>query len=173
MSENLKEIIVSVFTTTIKVVLGIIVVMFIYKYARVAYDYGYRVFTEPPVSMKNGREITVSIGEDNSVKDIGEMLESKGLIRDGRLFILQELTSEYRGKIKPGKYDLSTSMTAYEMIEVMAQAEEEMTTEEVLLYNPDENSVNSETEGAEEAIYDEEGNVINLGEDSEEVEQEE
>lgn len=171
MSENIKEIIISIFSTTVKVVLGIIVVMFIYKYARIAYEYGYRVFTEPPVSMGSGREISVSIGEDNSTKEIGEMLENKGLIRDGKLFILQELTSEYRGEIKPGKYSLSTSMTAYEMIEIMAQAEVAPSTEEELLYNSDEDSVNSEAE-SEDVIYDEDGNPIDTNAEEETQEEE-
>lgn len=142
MSDSVKEIIGSVFSVTIKIVLGIIVVMFIYKYALLAYNYGYRVFTEPPVSTGTGREITVSVGEDNSVLEIGEMLETKGLIRDAKLFFLQELASENHGKIKPGKYSLSTSMTANEMVAIMAQAEAAVT-EEDLLYNEDENPMNN------------------------------
>ena len=138
MSDSVKEIIGSVFSVAVKVVLAILVVMFIYKYALLAYNYGYRVFTEPPVSTGQGRDITVSIGEDTSVKEIGEMLETKGLVRDGKLFFLQELGSENHGKIKSGKYVLNTNMTANEMIAIMAQAEAEVT-EEDLLYNEDEN----------------------------------
>lgn len=138
MSDSVKEIIGSVFSVAVKVVLAILVVMFIYKYALLAYNYGYRVFTEPPVSTGQGRDITVSIGEDTSVKDIGEMLETKGLVRDGKLFFLQELGSENHGKIKAGKYVLNTNMTANEMIAIMAQAEAAVT-EEDLLYNEDEN----------------------------------
>lgn len=156
MSENVKEIIGSVFSVTIKIVLGILVVMFIYKYALLAYNYGYRVFTEPPVATGTGREITVSIGEDTSVMDIGEMLETKGLIRDGKLFFLQELASENHGKIKPGKYSLNTNMTASEMVAIMSQAEKAVTEEE-LLYNEDENPMNNvetqedlEIEGSDE-----------------------
>ena len=165
MNENIKEIIFSIFSVTVKVVLGILVVMFIYKYARVAYDYGYRVFTEPPIAMGSGREITVTIGEDASTKEIGEMLENKGLVRDGKLFILQELTSEHRGEIQPGKYSLSTNMTAYEMINIMARAEDVPSTEEELLYNSDEDSVNSETEESSEIIYDSEGNPVDTSEE--------
>lgn len=149
MSENVKEIIGSIFSVAVKVVLAIIVVLFVYKYAIIAYNYGYRVFTEPPVSMGEGRSITVSIGEDNTTLEIGEMLETKGLIRDSKLFFLQELASENHGKIKAGKYELSTSMTAPEMISIMAQAEDELTTEEELLSNTDEISFNSELEGVE------------------------
>lgn len=146
MSDNVKELIGSIFSVAIKIVLAIIVVLFVYKYAIIAYNYGYRVFTEPPVSVGEGRSITVSVGEDNSTLEIGEMLETKGLIRDSKLFFLQELASENHGKIKAGKYELSTNMTATEMIAIMAQAEEKLTTEEELLSNKDEISVNSEME---------------------------
>lgn len=149
MSDNVKEIIGSIFSVAVKIVLGILVVLFVYKYAIIAYNYGYRVFTEPPVSLGEGRSITVSIGEDNSTLEIGEMLETKGLIRDSKVFFLQELASENHGKIKPGKYELSTNMTANEMINIMAQVERELTTEEELLSNEDEISVNSELEGTE------------------------
>ena len=117
MSDNVKEIIGSIFSIAVKVVIGFLVVMFIRKYAVMAYNYGYRVFTEPPVTITGeGTDIQVTIGEDNSVMEIGKMLENKGLIRDAKLFFIQELANEYHGKIKPGKYELNTSMTASEMI---------------------------------------------------------
>ena len=43
------------------------------------------------------------------------------VIRDANLFVIQELLSEDHGKIQPGIYDLSTSMTAQEMVAVMAE----------------------------------------------------
>lgn len=138
MSDNVKEIIGSIFSIAVKVVIGFLIVMFIRKYAVMAYNYGYRVFTEPPVTITGeGTDIEVTIGEDNSVLEIGKMLENKGLIRDAKLFFVQELANEYHGKIKPGKYQLNTSMTADEMIVIMADAEQEMTEEE-LLYGGDE-----------------------------------
>lgn len=54
------------------------------------------------------------------------MLEERGLIRDANLFVIQELLSENHGKIQSGIYDLSTAMTAEEMLNVMsADAPEE------------------------------------------------
>ena len=67
-----------------------------------------------------GRVISVSVEEPVSVRDVGQMLEERGLIRDANLFVIQELLSEDHGKIQPGIYDLSTSMTAQEMMAVMA-----------------------------------------------------
>ena len=55
-----------------------------------------------------------------SSKEIGQMLEDKGLVRDSRLFFLQYRLSAYYGKIKSEVYTLNTSMTPKEMIVYMA-----------------------------------------------------
>ena len=107
-----------------KVVLFTFLIMYIFRTATLAYDYGYRVFTEPPLSFGEGRIISVYIEDGSSALEVGEMLQDKGLIRDGRLFMVQELLSEHHGKIQPGIYDLNTTMTAQEMLEVIAQEPE-------------------------------------------------
>ena len=104
----------------IKVVVFVAIVMFILNTSVKAYDYGYRVFAEEPVSVGEGRTISVIVEEADSVKDVGEMLQEKGLIRDANLFMVQELLSEQHGKIRAGIYDLNTSMTSQDMLAVMA-----------------------------------------------------
>lgn len=49
-----------------------------------------------------------------SATEIGTVMQEKGLVRDGRLFALQYLLSEYKKDWKPGTYELSTAMTAEE-----------------------------------------------------------
>ena len=117
---NSREIVGSVFGIAIKIIVAVVVVMFVYKYAFVAYDYGYRIFGEKPITSGEGRDITVVVSNGDGAKEIGEVLESKGLIRDAKLFVIQEKLSNYSGKIPAGEYVLNTSMTAEEMIEVMA-----------------------------------------------------
>ena len=117
---NSREIVGSVFGIAIKIIVAVVVVMFVYKYAFVAYDYGYRIFGEKPITSGEGRDITVVVSNGDGAKEIGEVLESKGLIRDAMLFVIQEKLSNYSGKIPAGEYVLNTSMTAEEMIEVMA-----------------------------------------------------
>ena len=117
---NYGSIISAVFGTILKVIVTIAVVFFIYKGALLCYDYGYRIFMEPAVSAGEGRTITVEISEDMTGEEMGNLLASKGLIRDAKLFRLQYLLSEFREDIKSGTYDLSTAMTAEEMMEVMA-----------------------------------------------------
>lgn len=118
---SVKSIVGSTVELIIKVVALIFIASYIIKAATAAYDYGYRIFTEAPVSLGEGRVISVSVEEPVSVKDVGQMLEERGLIRDANLFVIQELLSEDHGKIQPGIYDLSTSMTAQEMVAVMAE----------------------------------------------------
>ncbi len=127
---NSKEILISVFSIALKIVLIVIAAMFIYKYAIVGYEYGYRIFGEKPVSSGEGRTVTVNIKSDMGVKDIGQLLENKGLIRDGKLFVIQERLSENHGNIVPGEYELSTAMTAEQMIAIMARADIEEEQEE-------------------------------------------
>lgn len=127
---NAKEIVASVFGMAFKIVAAVLIVMFTYKYALLAYDYGYRIFGETPLTSGEGRNVTVSIEEDDDVKTIGMKLENKGLIRDGELFVLQELISDYHGDLLPGTYELNTSMTAEQMMEVMSTVPEPVKEEE-------------------------------------------
>ena len=117
---NVKYLIVAMIETIIKIAVLAAVVVFVFRGATQAYDFGYRVFADQPVSVSGGRTITVGISENASVKEIAEMLEERGLIEDSKLFVVQELLSAYHGKILPGIYDLSTDMTAEQMLEVIS-----------------------------------------------------
>ena len=122
---NGKYLVGAVIEAVIKVIVIAVVVMFVFRTATTAYDFGYKVFADKAVSVSGGSTVTVVIAESASVKDIAQMLEEKGLIEDARLFVVQELLSAYHGEILPGIYDLSTSMTAEEMLAVMSTPAEE------------------------------------------------
>lgn len=117
---NVKYLIITMLETIVKIVILAAVIIFVFRTSTQAYDFGYRVFADEPMSISGGRTITVGITEDASLKDIAEMLEDKGLISDARLFMVQELLSSHHGKILPGIYDLSTDMKAEQMLEIMS-----------------------------------------------------
>lgn len=126
MNMKIMSIIGGVAELIIKIAAFVFIVMFIFKTAVTAYDYGYRVFAEEPLTVGEGRTISIYVEEDASAKEIGEMLQEKGLIRDAKLFVIQELLSENHDKIQPGIYDLNTSMTSQEMLSVMGTVSEEL-----------------------------------------------
>lgn len=117
---NAKALVGTVFETIVKVLVIAAAIILTFKGATKAYEFGYRVFADEPMSAAGGRTITVGIAEDADITDIAKMLEEKGLISDYRLFIVQELLSAEHDKIKPGIYDLSTDMKAAQMLEILA-----------------------------------------------------
>ena len=110
----------SIVSVVIRILIAFVVIIVIYGGATSCYDFGYRIFTEMPMSLEPGTDITVIINEGSSIREIGELLEGNGLINDATLFVVQEKLSEYSGEIKPGVYVLNTSMTAERMIAVMS-----------------------------------------------------
>lgn len=119
------SIVIAVLGVISRVVIVVLAAFFIYKGALACYDYGYRIFTEPAVSPGEGKTITVAITEDMTPSQIGELFENKGLVKDGRLFMFQYYLSEFKDDVKPGVFELSTSMTAEEMMEAMTGAADE------------------------------------------------
>lgn len=122
---NGKYLIGVVIETVLKVIVIAAAVMFVLRASGKAYNFGYRVFADEPVSVTGGRTITVGVAEGAKIKDIAAMLEEKGLIEDAKLFVVQELVSAHHGEILPGIYDLNTGMTAAEMLSVMSTPMEE------------------------------------------------
>lgn len=110
--------------TFIKCAFGVLIALLIIYLAislsGTGYDFGYRVFTENAIDNPPGKDVLVQVSEDTSERELGKILEEKGLVRDSRLFYLQLKLSAYSGKIIPGVYTLNTSMTPKEMIIAMA-----------------------------------------------------
>lgn len=117
---NARQIVVAVTGTVLKVVVAALVIAIVYKGAAIAYDYGYRIFNEGPVAESPGTDVTVEITVGKTPLQIGEILQTKGLIRDAKLFYIQNLLSQYKDRMKPGEYVLNTSMTMQEMMGVMS-----------------------------------------------------
>lgn len=119
-AKQITEIISSIISTVVKILVVIWLVNFIYSKAVAAYDFGFRVFTEEAVSPAPGRDITFAITEGKTDKAIAESLAEKGLVRDAKLAYIQILASEYKDKIEPGVYTLNTSQTLEEMMQTIA-----------------------------------------------------
>ena len=105
----------------VRLALVSLIVVVLIRAAQTSYSYGYRVFAQEPVStVENARTVTITYSPTDSVKDLAERLEEKGLIEDAMLFLIQEMVSDYHGKLNPGIYELSTAMTAEQMLQRMS-----------------------------------------------------
>ena len=118
----MKQFIVSVGTAAVKIILFVFIVRYVIGTATEAYAFGYRIFTEEPVSAEPGITYTVTLSEETTPEQVAEALEDYGLVRDRDVFYVQYLLSAYRGKLMPGNYELSTAMTGEEMLQVMSSS---------------------------------------------------
>ena len=119
---DIKRIVSAIIKTILTIALIVVIGMTVYKLGAQAYNFGYQIFAEEPVSPAPGLTMSVAIVEGKSVMEVGKILEEKGLIRSHYLFYFQELFSNYHGQLKPGVFELCTAMTPEEMIEIMATA---------------------------------------------------
>ena len=130
MDTNANKTVKKVLSITVTVLLCLLVVYGTIMASLTAYDFGYRVFTEPAMEATPGSFVQVTIDSSMGDSDIAEYLYEKGLVRDANLFWLQYKLSAYSGEIVPGTYTLNTSMTAKEMMIIMATVEVDTETEE-------------------------------------------
>lgn len=127
-----SKIVIKIVDISFSMLIMLILVVVLYKAGEKSYDFGYRVFMETAVAaVEDGEDKLVQVTGNMGAKEIGDLLEEKGLIRDSNLFVVQLKLSAYSKKIKEGTYTLSTAMTPKEMMQVMsAEVVEDTETEE-------------------------------------------
>lgn len=103
-----------------RIALYVCVVFLIFWIGKSTYQFGYDIFNQQPMNPGEGQEVTVVIKQDASVYDIAKTLENKGLIENARVFYVQEKISNYRGKLRPGTYLLSTAYTPGRIMAILA-----------------------------------------------------
>lgn len=118
----MKQFLVSVATAAVKIIVLILIVRYVMGIASEAYAFGYRIFSEEPVSSEPGIVYTVELTEETTPKQVAQALEDYGLIRDRDLFYVQYLLSPHKDELMPGSYELSTAMTAEQMLEIMSSS---------------------------------------------------
>lgn len=126
---NVKQLLGAIGAMLFKIILSAAVIIIVFKLAVSAYDFGFNLFADIPIDEEgNGRTVNVIVSENQDSMDVGKMLEEKGLIRDAKMFYIQEMLSDYKDMITAGTYELNTAMSVGEMLEAMcsnAEAAEE------------------------------------------------
>lgn len=127
-----SKVVLHILGVCISILVFVLVAVGLIRMGTLAYDTGYRVFTEQPMEKAPGTDVVIEISKGMSDIALGTALEEKGLVKDAYLFAIQMKLSVYANKVKPGLYTLNTSQTAREMLQIMAaetESEDEETTE--------------------------------------------
>ena len=124
---NAKQLLGAISAMIVRIVVAAAIIAAVFKLAISAYDFGYQIFADVPMSEGSGRTVSVVVSEGQSSRELAKMLEQKGLIKDANVFYIQEQLSDYKDMIKPGTYELSTAMNSEQMLAILCdvQAEQE------------------------------------------------
>ena len=121
---NLKKTSSAIMFFTIRLVIYVVIIIFVYLLMSNAFKYGEMVFSEEGMSPKGaGVEVQITIPKGASSKDVGDILVKNGLAENAYVFSLQVWL--YEGEIKPGKYILNTEYNPEEIINALEEDEEE------------------------------------------------
>lgn len=146
---NIHKIILKFVSISFSILVTLLVVIGLIRLGEYCYHFGYRVFTEPAMEEEPGTDVVVLLTSDMSEYDIGSALLEKGLIRDKNLFYAQLKLSAYAGGLRSGTYTLNTSMTAREMMAVMAADTAESTEETEEPLATEETGASEDTEAVD------------------------
>lgn len=122
---NAKQLLGAISAMIIKTAVAVAIIIVVFRLAVGAYDFGYQVFADLPVSEGEGRIVSVVVKDGQSSRELSKELEEKGLINNSYVFYIQEQFSDYKDMIQPGTYELSTAMNSEQMLEVLCHVEEE------------------------------------------------
>ena len=109
----------------IRILVYVFILLIICWLGKTAYGFGYEVFNQKPVDDElSAKSVTVTITEDMSVYQIGEVLQKGGLVEKPLVFWMQEKISDFSGKLLPGTYELTTAQDIDAMLRTMSQMDE-------------------------------------------------
>ena len=140
-----SKIVMKIVNISFSILVVVLVIFALFKVGGFAYNFGYRVYTEEPMSAAPGKDVVVEVEKGMSASELGNMLEDKHLVRDGKLFMVQLKLSSYSKSIKAGIYTLNTSMTSKEMMQLMSSTEDEET-DSTTPSNESESVIDTETD---------------------------
>ncbi len=109
-----------IISISLQMIVCAVVIIFLYDAGVKGFAFGESIFSPEAVSSQgNGKDMIVIVEEGASDLDVAKLLESKGLIRDYKVFLVQ--AKLYQATLYPGTYTLNTSMTSEEMLEILME----------------------------------------------------
>lgn len=124
---NLKNVSSIVLNISLKVVIYMVLIGILYFCGSRAYDFGKAVFSEEGVESAPGQDVSVTIPEGTTSKELAQILKKDGLIDNVYVFYIQAYL--YECKPVAGDYLLNTSSNAEEIIEIVSTVKQESTKE--------------------------------------------
>lgn len=118
---NMRKTSMMVFKITIKMVVMAVAVAVFYIVCSKTFEYGAAIFSEEAMDEAGeGYEVVVTIPNNTTATELGDILASNGLIEDADMFVIQAML--YELNIYPGTYTFSTEQNVESVIDTINEA---------------------------------------------------
>jgi UPF0755 protein len=126
-----------------KLIFYAVVVLLLVEGCTRGYEFGHAIFYPTAMEAAPGTDKVVTITDDQSTGDVANMLRSRGLIDSELILQIQKRFYEY--DFHPGTYELNTSMTSKEILQVLNEG----TGKEEMIEEKETSAKTTEIEAAE------------------------
>lgn len=107
-----------------RILIYLLLAFFVIRGCTQCYHFGYEIFGSVSVDQKAGKEITFSVYKDDTMYQVANRLDKKGLIVSKYSFYLRsEWINPAQNELRPGKYRLNTTMNYDQIINQLTMSD--------------------------------------------------
>ena len=122
-TREINKITTTIIGISVKLMVYALIILLLYEAVARGYAFGHEIFFAEAVDEAPGQDMVVQIDTKESVSDAAQFLAHKGLIKSEFAFIFQSKFYDYE-TIYPGTYNLNTSMTSKEILQLLNEKPE-------------------------------------------------
>ena len=117
-TREINKITMAIIRISVKLMVYALIILLLYEAVIRGYAFGHAVFFAEAVDAPPGKTVTVQMSGEESVSQAAKKLAGKGLIKSEFAFLFQSKFYDY-DTIYPGSYELNTSMTSKEILQIL------------------------------------------------------
>ncbi len=117
-TREINKITMAIIRISVKLMVYALIILLLYEAVIRGYAFGHAVFFAEAVDAPPGKTVTVQMSGEESVSQAAKKLAGKGLIKSQFAFLFQSKFYDY-DTIYPGSYELNTSMTSKEILQIL------------------------------------------------------
>lgn len=117
-TREINKITMAIIRISVKLMVYALIILLLYEAVIRGYAFGHAVFFAEAVDSPPGKTVTVQMSGEESVSQAAKKLAGKGLIKSEFAFLFQSKFYDY-DTIYPGSYELNTSMTSKEILQIL------------------------------------------------------
>ena len=109
---------------SIKVLKYVVMIVVAIFCATAAYNFGTEIFNSEGMEQEPGTDMTITVEDGMTIKELGDTLEEYQIIKDSKIFQIQSYIYQVKS-VTPGTYTFNTSENNEEILKIISAGPEE------------------------------------------------